>query len=117
MITVITSMGVLLTPRGLCMTATVRGSYDTKAFVSPVHPSDGHGRGPLVEYPGTTVHHKHIDLALLGKITPFWASALVLALLASRALRAPSRHLPWCVSPPGCEGGHVHRGAHGPRGQ
>ena len=33
-ITAITSMGVILTSRGLCLTATVTGSYDAQTFVS-----------------------------------------------------------------------------------
>ena len=33
-ITAITSMGIILTPYGLCLTATVKGSYDAQTFVS-----------------------------------------------------------------------------------
>ena len=47
-ITAVTSMGVVLTPCGLCLTTMVTRSYDANAFVS----LDGRGRGSSVRVPG-----------------------------------------------------------------
>ena len=62
-ITAITSMGAILTPRGLCLTATVTGSYDAQTFVSQDVPLMVAAGGPLVEYLGNTMHPRHLDLA------------------------------------------------------
>ena len=62
-ITAITSMGAILTPRGLCLTATVTGSYDAQTFVSQDVPLMVAAGGPLVEYLGSTMHPRHLDLA------------------------------------------------------
>ena len=62
-ITAITSMGAILTPQGLCLTATVTGSYDAQTFVSEDVPLMVAAGGPLVEYLGSTMHPRHLDLA------------------------------------------------------
>ena len=62
-ITAITSMGLILTPRVLCLTATVTGSYDDPTFVSQDVPLMVVAWAPLVEYPGNTMHPLHSDLA------------------------------------------------------
>ena len=59
----ITSMGVISTPRGLCLTATVTGSYDAPTFVSQDVPLILAAGGPLVEYLGSTMHPCHLHLA------------------------------------------------------
>ena len=70
-ITAITSMGVILTPRGLCLTATVTGSYDAQTFVSQDVPLMVAAGGPLVEYLGSTMHPRHLDLA--RRVISGWA--------------------------------------------
>ena len=72
-ITAITSMGVILTPRGLCLTATVTGSYDAQTFVSQDVPLMVVAGGPLVEYLGSTMHPRHLDLArrVISVCAPF----------------------------------------------
>ena len=72
-ITAITSMGVILTPRGLCLTATVTGSYDAQTFVSQDVPLMVAAGGPLVEYLGSTMHPRHLDLArwVISGCAPF----------------------------------------------
>ena len=72
-ITAITSMGVILTPRGLCLTATVTGSYDAQTFVSQDAPLMVAAGGPLVEYLGSTMHPRHLDLArrVISGCAPF----------------------------------------------
>ena len=72
-ITAITSMGVILTPRGLCLTATVTGSYDAQTFVSQDVPLMVAAGGPLVEYLGCTMHPRHLDLAcwVISRCAPF----------------------------------------------
>ena len=72
-ITAITSMGVILTPRGLCLTATVTGSYDAQTFVSQDVPLMVAAGGPLVEYLGNTMHLRHLDLArrVISGCAPF----------------------------------------------
>ena len=56
-------MGVILTPRRLCLTAAVTGSYDAQTFVSQDVPLMVAAGGPLVEYLGNTMHSRHTDLA------------------------------------------------------
>ena len=72
-ITAITSMGVILTPRGLCLTATVTGSYDAQTFVSQDVPLMVAAGGPLVEYLGSTMHPRHLELArrVISGCAPF----------------------------------------------
>ena len=72
-ITAITPMGVILTPRGLCLTATVTGSYDAQTFVSQDVPLMVATGGPLVEYLGSTMHPRHLDLArrVISGCAPF----------------------------------------------
>ena len=73
-ITAITSMGVILTPRGLCLTAaTVTGSYDAQTFVSQDVPFMVAAGGPLVEHLGSTMHPRHLDLArrVISGCAPF----------------------------------------------
>ena len=72
-ITAITSMGVILTPRGLCLTATVTGSYDAQTFVSQDVPLMVAAGGPLVQYLGSTMHPRHLDLArrVISGCAPF----------------------------------------------
>ena len=72
-ITAIVSMGVILTPRGLCLTATVTGSYDAQTFVSQDVPLMVAAAGPLVEYLGSTMHPRHLDLArwVISGCAPF----------------------------------------------
>ena len=72
-ITAITSMGVILTPRGLCLMATVTGSYDAQTFVSQDVPLMVAAGGPLVEYLGSTMHPRHLDLArrVISGCAPF----------------------------------------------
>ena len=69
----ITSMGVILTPRGLCLTATVTGSYDAQTFVSQDVPLMVAAGGPLVKYLGNTMHPRHLDLArrVISGCAPF----------------------------------------------
>ena len=62
-ITAITSMSVILTTRGLCLTATVTGLYDAQTFVSQGVPLMVAAGGPLVEYLGSAMHPRHLDLA------------------------------------------------------
>ena len=72
-ITAITSMGVILTPGGLCLMATVTGSYDGQTFVSQDVPLMVAAGGPLVEYLGSTMHPRHLDLArrVISGCAPF----------------------------------------------
>ena len=49
-ITKVTSIGVLVTTLGLCLTATVTGSYNAKAFVVQDVPLVVVAGGPLLEY-------------------------------------------------------------------
>ena len=62
-ITAIISMGVVVTPRGLCLTATVTGSYDAQIFVSQDVPLMIAARGPLIVYLGSTMHPPHLVFA------------------------------------------------------
>ena len=63
-ITAITSMGVVLTPRGLCLRATVTGSSGAQTYFPQDVPLMMASGGPLVEYLGSTMHPFHLDLAL-----------------------------------------------------
>ena len=73
MMKTITSMGVVLTPRGLCLTATVTGSYHAQIFVSGDVPLMVAARGLLVVYLGSTMHPRHLDLArrVISGCAPF----------------------------------------------
>ena len=62
-ITAVTSMGAILTLRGLCLTATVTRSYDAQTFVSQDNPLMVAAAGPLVQYLGSTMRPRHLDLA------------------------------------------------------
>ena len=77
-ITAITSMGVILTPRGLCLTATVTRSYDAQTFVSHDVPLMVAAGGPLVDYLGSTMHPRHLDLA--RRVIPGYAPSDTLRL-------------------------------------
>ena len=64
-ITTITSMGVILSPRRLCLTATVTGLYDAQTFVSQDVPLMVAAGGPLSgEYHASAPHgpgpHGHL---------------------------------------------------------
>ena len=66
-------MGVILAPRGLCLTATVTGSSGAKTFVSQDVPLMVAAGGALVEYLGNTMHPRHSDLArrVISRCAPF----------------------------------------------